>query len=696
MRRVRLACVIMPLALLLIPTAGRSETIAENATLGSVELLEQLVGVRDATPPVVSPDGTRVAYSVIEARLATNAYAVSWFVAPTDGSAPPRRVHSGGDLRIEDGFPVAGRAAWAPGSRAFAFPATSGNEAALHVHDVAAGTTMAAGPAFSTIGEFVFVDDNTILATAGPRPPKFRALAPYPRTGGLVVPHGEGRNVALGLAGFAEQPSPGDSLAVRLITITPERAAAAERTAQAGEAFARGAQVGALSAFMIPAVHDPITAQQGTALRARFPSLEDAVALAATGDGRSVAFLADSDGGSALFVDDGSGRPPVPVATLRDASAPLLAWTPSGDAFVLATSSPEGWRVRAFGRSGARRGEWAGTGQIMALGGFDRAGRLILLWSDVDTPGDIMALDLSKGPEAPLVRLTTLNPGFAALATPRPRILQAPDRYGRPVRARVYVPEPCGRAGGRCPVIVHIYGSSGFPRGGNGDEWPFLELVRRGFVVVDADPPLDEADYSNQGTAEGQRIYVDGPVSGAIALVDALAREGLVDPDRAGIVGLSFGAMVASWAALKTDRFAATSSAGIDLYYAMQGLVNGTYDRFLLDAIAAGDGAAVLEYLGMNVAPTVRAAMLSHEPEEEYRAFLPLIGLLRAFGRPVEQIVYADEGHVKTQPRNRLEIYRRNVQWFEFWLAGREDPDPVDPDQYARWRNPRSQSTAKR
>jgi hypothetical protein len=78
--------------------------------------------------------------------------------------------------------------------------------------------------------------------------------------------------------------------------------------------------------------------------------------------------------------------------------------------------------------------------------------------------------------------------------------------------------------------------------------------------------------------------------------------------------------------------------------------------------------------------------MLCHEPEEEYRAFLQLIGLLRAFGRPVEQVVYADEGHAKTQPRNRLKIYRRNVHWFDFWLAGRENANPVDRAQYERWR----------
>jgi hypothetical protein len=41
---------------------------------------------------------------------------------------------------------------------------------------------------------------------------------------------------------------------------------------------------------------------------------------------------------------------------------------------------------------------------------------------------------------------------------------------------------------------------------------------------------------------------------------------------------------------------------------------------------------------------------------------------------------------VINQPKHRLEIYERNVDWFLFWLKDEEDPDPAKSDQFARWR----------
>ena len=59
---------------------------------------------------------------------------------------------------------------------------------------------------------------------------------------------------------------------------------------------------------------------------------------------------------------------------------------------------------------------------------------------------------------------------------------------------------------------------------------------------------------------------------------------------------------------------------------------------------------------------------------------------LRAFQKPVEMHVFPQEFHVKVQPAHKAAVYKRNVQWFKFWLQNVEDPDPVDQDQYARWR----------
>ena len=67
---------------------------------------------------------------------------------------------------------------------------------------------------------------------------------------------------------------------------------------------------------------------------------------------------------------------------------------------------------------------------------------------------------------------------------------------------------------------------------------------------------------------------------------------------------------------------------------------------------------------------------------------------LKEADKPVEMVVFPDEYHIKWQPRHRYNIYRRNVQWFKFWFMDQEDPNPVDPEQYVRWRKLREQHEA--
>jgi hypothetical protein len=47
---------------------------------------------------------------------------------------------------------------------------------------------------------------------------------------------------------------------------------------------------------------------------------------------------------------------------------------------------------------------------------------------------------------------------------------------------------------------------------------------------------------------------------------------------------------------------------------------------------------------------------------------------------------FPNEPHIKTQPRHKLAVYQRNLDWFRFWLLGAVDPDPAKAEQYRRWR----------
>lgn len=72
-------------------------------------------------------------------------------------------------------------------------------------------------------------------------------------------------------------------------------------------------------------------------------------------------------------------------------------------------------------------------------------------------------------------------------------------------------------------------------------------------------------------------------------------------------------------------------------------------------------------------------------PDREYLGALESYTALRAYDNPVELAVFPDEYHIKWQPAHRLATYSRSLDWFDFWLRGVKDPDPLKLDQYRRW-----------
>jgi hypothetical protein len=64
---------------------------------------------------------------------------------------------------------------------------------------------------------------------------------------------------------------------------------------------------------------------------------------------------------------------------------------------------------------------------------------------------------------------------------------------------------------------------------------------------------------------------------------------------------------------------------------------------------------------------------------------------LKRLGRPVDLLYLPDGTHILVKPWERLASQQGTVDWFCFWLTGKEDPDPDKADQYQRWRELRSQ-----
>jgi dipeptidyl aminopeptidase/acylaminoacyl peptidase len=237
------------------------------------------------------------------------------------------------------------------------------------------------------------------------------------------------------------------------------------------------------------------------------------------------------------------------------------------------------------------------------------------------------------------------------------------------------------------PLFVTYYVCDGYLRGGTGDEWPLAPLADAGIAAlcINKTPSTSKvfdpvADYR-------------AAQAGIEAAVDRLAAEGLVDPKRVGMGGLSFGSEVTTWMTMHSNRLAAASIASTQIeaaYYWANAIAGRDTPEMLRQAWGLGaPGETPQAWASLSPALNVdriSAPMLVQIPEQEYRMIPEFIAKLSRSTTPSEVYAFPNEPHLLIQPRHRAAAYARNLDWFRFWLQGHEDPDPAKVEQYVRWR----------
>jgi hypothetical protein len=257
--------------------------------------------------------------------------------------------------------------------------------------------------------------------------------------------------------------------------------------------------------------------------------------------------------------------------------------------------------------------------------------------------------------------------------------------------------------GHRYPLIVVQYRSRGFLRGGTGDEYPIHVLAANGFAVLSFSRPDDWDSFAlaksyEEALALGSVDEKDRRrvLSVLEAGIDELDREGIIDPHRVGITGLSDGAETANFALVNAPTRFAAAAVSSDwcnplIYY----LLGPKYQAYLRRTLHLEDpmlptSSAKWQRMSVSVnASRVLTPLLIQVADSELLPATQAFTELREFGKPVEMYVFPDEFHVKSQPVHRLSVYKRSVQWFQFWLQGIEDPSPISDGQYVRWRSMR-------
>jgi dipeptidyl aminopeptidase/acylaminoacyl peptidase len=233
-------------------------------------------------------------------------------------------------------------------------------------------------------------------------------------------------------------------------------------------------------------------------------------------------------------------------------------------------------------------------------------------------------------------------------------------------------------ATGRLPTIVCVHGGPTWNWGAyfSDSEPNAVLLASAGYACLLPNP----RGSIGRGHAFAQGVIGDGggvDYRDIMTGVDHCIAEGITDPDRLGIAGLSYGGYMAGWAVGQTDRFGAAVAMSVVSNYVSFHLTSEVwwYDQAILrgewyDPASQYPERSPVTHAHRCTTPTLiiqgaddRCTPVG-QAEELYHA-------IASSGAEVELVVYPREGHVPVERAHALDAIVRTQTWFDEHLISR-------------------------
>jgi dipeptidyl aminopeptidase/acylaminoacyl peptidase len=280
------------------------------------------------------------------------------------------------------------------------------------------------------------------------------------------------------------------------------------------------------------------------------------------------------------------------------------------------------------------------------------------------------------------------NAFFAERELPEVRFMRVDNPLGGGVFGRLVLPNRYVK-GERYPLIFTTYrAGTKFLEGAVGDEFPILPFAAAGFAVFAMDTGTSNM-VSDSGDMEFTLMRRKRPLDAMKVVRQRLSAEGIIDPEKCGVTGISYGSDITAYAVATTKIFKA-ASVSVSTSDPIAHMLNSVRREKALAAIGYPypEGAGLEQWkissIALNAANVV-TPLLMQSPDSEAMFSLETFKALKHYGVPVDWYIYRGEGHVKSQPLNKYYVYRRNLDWMKFWLKGEVTSDPDRQEQYSRW-----------
>jgi len=401
-------------------------------------------------------------------------------------------------------------------------------------------------------------------------------------------------------------------------------------------------------------------------------------------DGKWIAYngTPDPHGGVSttfLYLVPADGGTPRELTTKFDLGVGTPVWSRDGKAIYFSTNVLEAIEVYSADVASGEVKQLSRRGGVTLVVDVSRDGKTIVGPSSTSKqPTELYTTNASFGS---LKQLTDHNAWLQGYALADSEIVKWKSKDGMEIEG--VLTKPVGyEAGTKVPFLLNPHGG---PTGAslNNFSTTVQVLAANGFAVLQ--PNFRGSTGKGLAFAQANKnTWGKGDYDDCMTGVDAMIASGIADPDRLGAFGWSYGGYMTMWLLTQTDRFKAVSpGAGISNVYSMysqndiQRYLRWFYsDKAPWEATELYWGRSPMAHIKNVKTPTmilhgqVDTRVPLAQAQEFYMA-------LKEMNVPVEFVVYPRENHGFTEPRHQMDRVRRYVWFFSKYLKAPVVTEPA-------------------
>ncbi len=295
-------------------------------------------------------------------------------------------------------------------------------------------------------------------------------------------------------------------------------------------------------------------------------------------------------------------------------------------------------------------------------------------WQSLFSPPEVYVASV-KDVDKP-VQISKVNAEMLKIPTGKTELIKWKSKDGREIEGLLTYPVGY-QSGSKVPLILNIHGGPAgvFNRSftGNRGVYPVASLAAKGIAILRPNP-RGSSGYGTEFRRANFKDWGGMDYQDLMSGVDKVIEMGVADANRLGVMGWSYGGFMTSWIVTQTKRFKA-ASAGAPVTNLMS--FNGTADipAFVPDYFGGQFWDNIEIYKAhsamFNVKGVTTPTLIQHG-EADIRVPISqgseFYNALKSQGVPTRMIVLPRQPHGPNEPKMQLAAMQSNLEWFEKYL----------------------------